>query len=78
VFEFLSTAVGAIIGYFIGNIIYNFEVTIITGVDPNTLYWGTNIVCIILATFIGGWIQKYIFIIATSLMGGYALVRVFI
>jgi len=71
----LFTASALAIGYMVGNLLYNFEIKLIQGVDPNTLYWGTIMVMCLIAFFIVSLIKKFIIILATSIIGAYAAIR---
>lgn len=71
----VTTVLSIIIGYFLGNIVYNFIVTKFTSIDPDTLFIITVLVCIGLTMLLAYLIKEIIVIIATSLVGAYTAVR---
>lgn len=73
--KLINTVLAVVIGYFIGNIVYNYIVKIFTGIDPNTLYLITMIVCIVIVIIFCYLVQNIMIIIATSLVGAYTAVR---
>ena len=78
IFETLNaTILGIVVGYLFGNLIYNFLVKFIH-INPQTLYWSTLITCVVAISIAGGFMKDYMVRIATSLVGAYAVVRVFI
>lgn len=75
----IITLIGTLIGYFAGNFVYNFEIKLLSGsVDPVKLYWVTLLVFFIIGYIITHYIKTLIIIIASSIIGGYAFVRVII
>jgi hypothetical protein len=71
----VTTILSVIIGYFVGNIAYNFIVTKVTSIDPDALFIITVIVCIGLTLLLAYLIKEIIVIVATSLVGAYSAVR---
>ena len=72
---FNAVILGIVVGYLFGSLLYNLLVKVIP-VNPQALYWSTLIICILFISIAGGFMKKYMVIIATSLVGSYALVRV--
>lgn len=80
VFSFKSLngiTLGIVVGYLFGNLIYNILVKIIVA-NPQVLYWSTIIICILVISIAGGFLEEYMVCVATSLVGAYSLVRVWI
>ena len=75
-FELLSGLVGVFVGYLVGNIVYNLEIPFFQSSDPGTVYWITILLLVFISHTISKYIQPLIYIVATSLMGSFALVRV--
>jgi hypothetical protein len=71
----VNIVLAVIIGYFVGNIVYNYFVKIFTGMNPNTLYIIVMIVCILLVVYLAYLISEIIVIVATSLIGSYCAIR---
>ena len=71
----VNTVLAVIIGYFVGNMAYNYLVKIFTGINPNTLYIIVLIVCILTVCYLAYLIQEVIVIVATSLVGAYCAIR---
>jgi len=70
----LTTILSVIIGYSIGNIIFNFSIEVFDA-DPTKLYWVIIIVCIIISLIFSSYIESLILTLATSLLGAYCAVR---
>ena len=62
-------------GYSVGEVIYQFIQGFITDWNPQYLYWGIILVCIIVGAIFGLFLLKSIIIIGTSLFGGYIAMR---
>jgi hypothetical protein len=71
----VSTVLAIIIGYFLGNIAYNFLVKMFTSIDPDTLYMITIIFFILITLVLAYLIKSIIIIVATSLVGAYCAIR---
>jgi hypothetical protein len=71
----VNLVLAVIIGYFVGNMVYNYMVKIFTGINPNTLYIIVLIVCILLVVYLAYLIAEIIVIVATSLIGAYCAIR---
>jgi hypothetical protein len=71
----IKTVLGIVIGFFLGNILYNFIVKIFTNVDPDTLFLITILVCIGLVFLFSYAIESLILIVATTLIGSYCAIR---
>ena len=67
---------GIIIGYFLGNILYNFALQVIF-IDPVKLYWIVVLSSIALFTIFSAIFRDSIIVLTTSLLGAYAAVRGF-
>jgi len=70
----VSISLGIVVGYLFGTLSYNLFVKIIP-VNPQTLYWSLIILCVVGLSVLGGFIDEYMIVICTSLVGGYAFVR---
>ena len=70
-----GTILGIVVGYILGNLMYNFFVKLIT-INPQTLYLAIILICIITISIAGGFMKDYIVRCATSLIGAYLFVRV--
>ena len=66
--------IGGYMGYTLGIFLYNLVLYKIQG-DPKVVFWVTIIACVIFFAIISLWFVKHIMIIATSVCGGYAIVR---
>lgn len=66
---------GVIVGYLFGNLFYSIFMKIIA-INPQTLYWGTVLSCILFISIAGGFMKTYMVCLATALVGSYSLVRV--
>ena len=71
---FNSVILGVVVGYLFGSLLYNLLVKVIH-INPQALYWGTLISCILFVSIAGGFMKAYMVCLATSLVGSYALVR---
>lgn len=69
-----NTILGIIIGYFIGNIMYNFFIQFIF-IDPLLLYWIVVFLFIIIVVIYSAIVEKQIVVFATALLGSYAALR---
>ena len=67
-------SLGVICGFIFGNILYIIFINLIQ-INPQTLYWILITLSIIGLSILGGFIDQYMVVITTSLVGGYALVR---
>jgi hypothetical protein len=80
VFSFKSLngiTLGIVVGYLTGNLLYNLLIKLIPS-NPQVLYWSVIIFCIVGVSIAGGFMEDYMVCVATSLVGAYSLVRVFI
>lgn len=66
---------GVVVGFLIGNLFYNILMKLLQ-VNPQSLYWGSIIFCILFISFAGGFMKTYMVCLATALVGSYAFVRV--
>ena len=73
---FNSVILGIVVGYLFGSLLYNLLVKAIP-VNPQALYWSILIICILFISIAGGFMKAYMVVLATSLVGSYALVRVY-
>jgi hypothetical protein len=71
----IKVVLAIVIGFFLGNIIYNFVVKIFTGIDPDTLFLVTIFFCIALVFAFSYLVDTFIVIIATTLIGAYCAIR---
>jgi len=69
-----AVALGVVVGYLFGNLLYNLFVKVIT-VNPLIVYWIIVSSCIVIVMLAGGFMKNYMVCLATSLVGGYAIVR---
>jgi len=69
-----AVTLGIVVGYLFGTLSYNIFVKILP-INPQTLYWSLIILSILGLGVLGGFIDQYMVILATSLVGGYAFVR---
>lgn len=69
-----NTTLGVIIGYFIGNIMYNFFIQFIF-IDPLLLYWIVVFLFIAIVVIYSAIVEKQIVVFATALLGSYAALR---
>ena len=69
-----AISLGIVVGYLFGTLSYNIFVKLIP-MNPQTLYWTLIILSIIGLATLGGFIDQYMIVLATSLVGGYSLVR---
>lgn len=77
-FESLNAFIlGIVVGYLTGSLLYNLLIKIMC-VDPQVLYWSLLISCMSIISIAGGFMKAYMVCFATSLVGAYALVRVFL
>jgi len=77
VFSFVKTAgisLGMIVGFVLGNFFYNLFIKF-AQVDPDTLYWGLVLSFMVILTVVGGFIDTYMIVLATSLVGAYCFIR---
>jgi hypothetical protein len=72
--SFNAALLGVVVGYLFGSLLYNLLVKVIH-VNPQALYWTILTTCIVLISVAGGFMDEYMVILATSLVGSYALVR---
>jgi len=71
---FNAVILGIVVGYLFGSLLYNLLVKAIH-INPQVLYWTTLITCILFISIAGGFMKAYMVVLATSLVGSYALVR---
>ena len=68
--EVVMTVVGIIIGFFSGNIVFNFTIRL-HSYDPDITYWATILFFIVLGICLTSLIDQLVFMIATSIIGAY-------
>ena len=71
---FNAVILGVVVGYLFGSLLYNLLVKVIH-INPQVLYWTTLISSILFISIAGGFMKAYMVVLATSLVGSYALVR---
>jgi hypothetical protein len=71
---FNAVILGVVVGYLFGSLLYNLLVKAVQ-INPQALYWSTLISCILFVSIAGGFMKAYMVVLATSLVGSYALVR---
>jgi len=69
-----AVLLGVVVGYLFGSLFYNLEVKMVQ-VNPQALYWGTIVICIIIISVAGGFMKDYMVCLATGMVGAYAFVR---
>ena len=72
---FNAVILGVVVGYLFGSLTYNLLIKVVVGVNPQVLYWSTLITFILFISIAGGFMKAYMVVLATSLVGSYAIVR---
>ena len=75
--EVVMTAAGTIIGFVGGNIVYNLTLKF-HNFDQDITYWVIIFSFVVISVVITNYIEQFVFIIATSIIGSYLIVRVII
>jgi hypothetical protein len=65
---------GAYIGYLVSIFLYNLFLNNIHA-SPELIYWVTMLTCMIVFAFIALWLAKIAVVIATSIIGGYMVIK---
>jgi hypothetical protein len=76
VFKLTEIALGVVVGYMLGNILYTFVIVIFPTINAHIIFYGSVGVCIAVVILLLYLVMNYIEVIVSSLVGGYIFVRV--
>lgn len=66
--------IGGYMGYTLGVFLYHLFLNLIHA-DPKLIYWVTIVASVVICALLALWIVKHVLVFATSIIGGYAVVR---
>jgi hypothetical protein len=72
---FAKLCMGGYLGYTFSSIVYSFILRYIHTSKPELIYWITVLVCIVIGCILITYLVKQVMIIATSLIGSYAVIK---
>lgn len=72
---FAKVCMGGYLGYTFSLIVYQFILRYIYSSQPEIIFWITTIACVIVGALLMNYLVKQVMIIATSLIGSYAVIK---